>query len=157
MVMNSLRKLRKNAKLNSVDVAKALGITQGAYSHVERGERRIAEEYIPILAKAFSVSEEEIRYLGVQKQKNDINNSHWITDITIGKHTLLQELAFEFQYNKEYDVSDAVNFPRFVGDIVAEKIKKELQTELKFDIALREFLKERIINLAKVEKVEGAE
>lgn len=56
-----LRDLRKAARLKQRDVAKALGITQGAYSQIESGRyKQLSVQLIGTLARLYGVKAEHI-------------------------------------------------------------------------------------------------
>ena len=58
--MKNLARLRVRARLTQTDVAKALGISQGAISAWERGEKKPTLEKLPSIAKLYGVSEQSI-------------------------------------------------------------------------------------------------
>lgn len=58
--MKKLAGLRVRAGLTQTDVAKALGVTQGAISAWERGEKKPTLDRLPLLAKLYRVPEQTI-------------------------------------------------------------------------------------------------
>lgn len=58
--METLKDLRKLNKKTCTEVAQALGTTERAIYHYEKGERRISLEQILILAELYDCSEREI-------------------------------------------------------------------------------------------------
>lgn len=58
--MKKLAGLRVRAGLTQTDVAKVIGVTQGAISAWERGEKKPTLDKLPTLAKLYGVSEQTI-------------------------------------------------------------------------------------------------
>lgn len=64
--METLRDLRKQAKMTCAEVAQALHVTDRAITNYECGIRRINIEQVLILAKLYDVSTEDV----IQAQLN---------------------------------------------------------------------------------------
>lgn len=58
--MGKLSSLRTQAKLTQTEVASAIGVTQGAISSWERGKKNPALNKLPMLAKLYGVTEQEV-------------------------------------------------------------------------------------------------
>ncbi len=70
--MKKLAGLRVTAGLTQLDVAKKIGVTQGAVSLWERGEGNPTLDKIPIIAKLYGVSEQEIIAACISASSNNI-------------------------------------------------------------------------------------
>ncbi|MBR1622852.1 MAG: helix-turn-helix transcriptional regulator [Pseudobutyrivibrio sp.] len=62
-----IRNLREDKDLSQAEVAKALNISQRAYSHYENGERTISPEILIALAKFHNTSTDYL--LGLSNKK----------------------------------------------------------------------------------------
>ena len=58
--MKKLVNLRVRVGLTQTDVAKALGVTQGAISAWEQGKKKPTLEKLPAIAKLYGISEQSI-------------------------------------------------------------------------------------------------
>jgi transcriptional regulator with XRE-family HTH domain len=157
MVDQSLKKLRKTAGLKSLDVANALGITQGYYSHVELGRRKIRDTFVPILAKVLSVTEEEIESIRVSREKKGVHLKHWLSAVTINEESLLVEMVNEIKHSGKINIDDVGSFPYLMSNLVSDRIRESLLKEFKVSDKVRLFLKQKITDSTKPEEVEGVE
>nr|WP_309099100.1 helix-turn-helix transcriptional regulator [Fredinandcohnia onubensis] len=63
MIFNTefLRQTRKDKNIPLMEIADALGLkTPGGYLRIETGENKLKAEHLPILAKKFEISIEEL-------------------------------------------------------------------------------------------------
>ncbi len=60
-MLERLKQLRKTLKLNQVNFAKQLGITQTSYSAIESGVNPLTNKYIKMICVIFDVSENWLR------------------------------------------------------------------------------------------------
>lgn len=60
-LITRLREIRKALRLNQTNFAKHLGITQTAYSMIEKGNRPLADKYVKIICSEFGISEAWLR------------------------------------------------------------------------------------------------
>ena len=87
-----LKKLRKQAQLTQVDVAKKLGISQPAYASWERGVKKPTQENLVKIAKLFNVSVDTL----VSNDKTD--------DIGLSEVELLFRTTSNGMSNEEKEV-----------------------------------------------------
>ena len=142
-----LRDLRKRAGLKSAEIAKKLGVTQGHYSHIELGKRTLKDEFIPILAAAFGVSEKEIIEIRDQLQKENIQLKHWIDQVLIDGKPMIIEISKQIRYGRGFNLDDEEGFPIFIANLVSDIIREVLRVELKNDGRFREILRQRLKTL----------
>ncbi|EDN8735510.1 TPA: helix-turn-helix domain-containing protein [Listeria monocytogenes] len=79
MFGNNLKKLRNKAGKTQEDIAKILGISRGAYSHIENGRNEPDIETIVKLAEIFEVSTD---YLLGRDDNSDLLAAHIDDDVT---------------------------------------------------------------------------
>ena len=77
--MNDLTKIRKTKGLTVGQVAQALGMSKGHYSHLENGTREISETIKPRLAEALGISLDDLNHAlqDVTKFTKSVNNWIW--------------------------------------------------------------------------------
>lgn len=63
-----IKSLREAEKITQSTMAKALGIGVPMYSRIERGERSVRKEQIPIIAEALKIDSEELLKLWLADQ-----------------------------------------------------------------------------------------
>ena len=63
-----IRSLREAEKITQSTMAKALGIGVPMYSRIERGERSVRKEQIPVIAEALKTDSEELLKLWLADQ-----------------------------------------------------------------------------------------
>ena len=139
-----LKELRKRVGLKSAEVAEHLRITQGHYSHIELGRRSIREEFIPTLSKILLVSEDTIRNIRDKSQQESRSLKYWISQVTIGEDTLINQIINELRYGQRFNIDDINGFPYFMANFIADKIREELKVEFKNDGKFREYLKRKL-------------
>lgn len=139
-----LRELRKRAGLKSAEIAKILEVTQGHYSHIELGKRTLKEEFIPILAAVFGVSEKEIIEIRDQMQKKNIQLKHWIDQVLIDGKPMIIEISKQIRYGRSFNLDDEEGFPIFIANLVSDIIREVVRVELKNDGRFREILRQRL-------------
>lgn len=139
-----LKELRKRANLKSAQVAEKLGLTQGHYSHIELGRRSIREEFIPILSEILFVSEDTIKNIRDKRQQESRSLKYWISQVTIGEDTLINQIINELRYGQRFNIDDVNGFPYFMANFIADKIREELKIEFKNDGKFREYLKRKL-------------
>ncbi|GAB1444013.1 hypothetical protein MASR2M39_28580 [Ignavibacteriales bacterium] len=139
-----LKELRKRANLKSAQVAEKLGLTQGHYSHIELGRRSIREEFIPILSEILFVSEDTIKNIRDKRQQESRSLKSWISQVTIGEDTLINQIINELRYGQRFNIDDINGFPYFMANFIADKIREELKIEFKNDGKFREYLKRKL-------------
>ena len=143
-----LKELRKRANLKSAQVAEKLGLTQGHYSHIELGRRSIREEFIPILSEILFVSEDTIKNIRDKRQQESRSLKSWISQVTIGEDTLINQIINELRYGQRFNIDDVNGFPYFMANFIADKIREELKIEFKNDGKFREYLKRKLDEIA---------
>ncbi len=74
--MKKLAGLRVRAGLTQTDVAKVVGVTQGAISAWELGKKKPTVNKLPLLAKLYGVSEQAI--LSACMEKKPAENSYCV-------------------------------------------------------------------------------
>ena len=65
---DKIKSLREAEKITQSTMAKALGIGVPMYSRIERGERSVRKEQIPIIAEALKTDSEELLKLWLADQ-----------------------------------------------------------------------------------------
>ena len=60
-MVGRLKQLRRALKINQTHFAKQLGITQTAYSMIERGNNPLSDRHIKVICSAFNVNEDWLR------------------------------------------------------------------------------------------------
>lgn len=65
---DKIRSLREAGKITQSTMAKALGIGVPMYSRIERGERSVRKEQIPVIAEALKTDSEELLKLWLADQ-----------------------------------------------------------------------------------------
>ena len=65
---DKIKSLRETEKITQSTMAKALGIGVPMYSRIERGERSVRKEQIPIIAEALKTDSEELLKLWLADQ-----------------------------------------------------------------------------------------
>jgi transcriptional regulator with XRE-family HTH domain len=111
---------RLERQMKQQDLADSLGLSQQAYSNLERGETSFSDEVIEKICHTFGISVEEFMSFGNQvnitnsPQSNNYNTNSPYNDIA-----LLQEL--KLQYAKQQDLYEK---------LLAEKDARLAQYEL---------------------------
>ena len=140
--MRTLLEIRKAKGLKSVEIAQQLNISQGYYSHLENGTRKVTEQLLVDLARILEVDVEELR-LGFQSLKplsTIVNN--WIPKIRIkGKsvfEAFREERLFLMTKPSESEAERITRFIKFIEYNIGGSISEELAND--------SLLKEHILN-----------
>lgn len=128
-----ITELRKQKKLSQVETAELLGISQNAYSRIERGETRLTIDRIKQIATLFKVPYIEL----ITDKKGEFKDMH--QDISVHhekeKEVLENEIKEKNKYIKKLEstISDKekiITDKDLITSLLQEKIKM-LENQLK--------------------------
>ncbi|EIX3328625.1 helix-turn-helix domain-containing protein [Listeria innocua] len=114
MFGNRLKQLRKNNNKTQEDISKILGISRGAYSHIENGRNEPDMETIVKLANIFGVSTD---YLLGRSNNGFIDTIAAHIDSNATEEEMEEILAYIEEKRKEYANEEEIN----ITDIAAKK------------------------------------
>ena len=142
--MRTLLEIRKAKGLRSVEIAQQLNISQGYYSHLENGTRKVTEQLLVDLARILEVNVEELRqgFQGLKPLSTVVNN--WIPKIRIkGKsvfETFREERLFLMTKPSESEAERITRFIKFIEYNIGGSISEELAN----DSLLKEYILNKI-------------
>ena len=142
--MRTLLEIRKAKGLKSVEIAQQLNISQGYYSHLENGTRKVTEELLVELARILEVNVEELRqaFQNLKPLSTVVNN--WIPKIRIkGKsvfEAFREERVFLMTKPSETEAERITRFVKFIEYNIGSSITEELAE----DDLLKEYLLNKI-------------
>jgi transcriptional regulator with XRE-family HTH domain len=140
--MRTLLEIRKAKGLKSVEIAQQLNISQGYYSHLENGTRKVTEQLLVDLARILEVNVEELRqaFQNLKPLSTVVNN--WIPKIRIkGKsvfEAFREERMFLMTKPSESEAERITRFVKFIEYNIGSSITEELAED--------DLLKEYILN-----------
>jgi transcriptional regulator with XRE-family HTH domain len=144
--MKSLREIRESKDLTSVEIARRLNISQGYYSHLERGTRKATDEMMSRLSRVLEVSSEEVK--NIFEDKNPLSHivvNNWVPKIRINDMPVFKAFREEtvfFVPKSHEDAEDKLKrFIKFVEYNIGNSIERELER----DSILKEFVMNKII------------
>ncbi|HHQ0973780.1 TPA: helix-turn-helix domain-containing protein, partial [Listeria innocua] len=111
---NRLKQLRKNNNKTQEDISKILGISRGAYSHIENGRNEPDMETIVKLANIFGVSTD---YLLGRSNNGFIDTIAAHIDSNATEEEMEEILAYIEEKRKEYANEEEID----ITDIAAKK------------------------------------
>ncbi|EAG7674311.1 XRE family transcriptional regulator, partial [Listeria monocytogenes] len=111
---NRLKQLRKNNNKTQEDISKILGISRGAYSHIENGRNEPDMETIVKLANIFGVSTD---YLLGRSNNGFIDTIAAHIDSNATEEEIKEILAYIEEKRKEYANEEEID----ITDIAAKK------------------------------------
>ncbi|EAH1382352.1 XRE family transcriptional regulator [Listeria monocytogenes] len=114
MFGNRLKQLRKNNNKTQEDISKILGISRGAYSHIENGRNEPDMETIVKLANIFGVSTD---YLLGRSNNGFIDTIAAHIDSNATEEEMEEILAYIEEKRKEYANEEEID----ITDIAAKK------------------------------------
>lgn len=114
MFGNRLKQLRKNNNKTQEDISKILGISRGAYSHIENGRNEPDMETIVKLANIFGVSTD---YLLGRSNNGFIDTIAAHIDSNATEEEMEEILAYIEEKRKEYANEEEID----ITDITAKK------------------------------------
>ncbi|EAE2908640.1 XRE family transcriptional regulator [Listeria monocytogenes] len=114
MFGNRLKQLRKNNNKTQEDISKILGISRGAYSHIENGRNEPDMETIVKLANIFGVSTD---YLLGRSNNGFIDTIAAHIDSNATEEEIKEILAYIEEKRKEYANEEEIG----ITDIAAKK------------------------------------
>ncbi|AQP58395.1 TPA_asm: helix-turn-helix domain-containing protein [Listeria monocytogenes] len=114
MFGNRLKQLRKNNNKTQEDISKILGISRGAYSHIENGRNEPDMETIVKLANIFGVSTD---YLLGRSNNGFIDTIAAHIDSNATEEEIKEILAYIEEKRKEYANEEEID----ITDIAAKK------------------------------------
>ncbi|EAC2891633.1 helix-turn-helix transcriptional regulator [Listeria monocytogenes] len=114
MFGNRLKQLRKNNNKTQEDISKILGISRGAYSHIENGRNEPDMETIVKLANIFGVSTD---YLLGRSNNGFIDTIAAHIDPNATEEEMEEILAYIEEKRKEYANEEEID----ITDIAAKK------------------------------------
>jgi len=142
--MRTLLEIRKAKGLKSVEIAQQLNISQGYYSHLENGTRKVTEQLLVDLARILEVNVEELRqaFQNLKPLSTVVNN--WIPKIRIKRKSVFEAFREErmFLMTKPSE-SEAERITRFVK-FIEYNIGSSITEELAEDDLLKEYLLNKI-------------
>jgi transcriptional regulator with XRE-family HTH domain len=142
--MRTLLEIRKAKGLKSVEIARQLNISQGYYSHLESGTRKVTEQLLVDLARILEVNVEELRqvFQNLKPLSTVVNN--WIPKIRIKGKSVFEAFREEkmFLMTKPSE-SEAERITRFVK-FIEYNIGSSITEELAEDDLLKEYLLNKI-------------
>ena len=142
--MRTLFEIRKAKGLRSIEIAQQLNISQGYYSHLENGTRKVTEELLRELARILEVDIEELRqgFQSLKPLSTVVNN--WIPKIRIKGKSVFEAFREEkmFLMTKPSE-SEAERITRFVK-FIEYNIGSSITEELAEDDLLKEYLLNKI-------------
>ncbi|EAF1397328.1 helix-turn-helix transcriptional regulator [Listeria monocytogenes] len=109
-----LKQLRKNNNKTQEDISKILGISRGAYSHIENGRNEPDMETIVKLANIFGVSTD---YLLGRSNNGFIDTIAAHIDSNVTEEEMEEILAYIEEKRKEYANEEEID----ITDIAAKK------------------------------------
>lgn len=142
--MRTLLEIRKAKGLRSVEIAQQLNISQGYYSHLENGTRKVTEQLLVDLARILEVNVEELRqgFQSLKPLSTVVNN--WIPKIRIkGKsvfETFREERLFLMTKPSESEAERITRFIKFIEYNIGGSISEELAN----DSLLKEYILNKI-------------
>ena len=142
--MRTLLEIRKAKGLKSVEIARQLNISQGYYSHLENGTRKVTEQLLVDLARILEVNVEELRqaFQNLKPLSTVVNN--WIPKIRIkGKsvfEAFREERMFLMTKPSETEAERITRFVKFIEYNIGSSITEELAE----DDLLKEYLLNKI-------------
>ena len=142
--MRTLLEIRKAKGLKSVEIAQQLNISQGYYSHLENGTRKVTEQLLVDLARILEVNVEELRqaFQNLKPLSTVVNN--WIPKIRIkGKsvfEAFREERIFLIAKPSESEAERITRFVKFIEYNIGSSISEELAE----DDLLKEYLLNKI-------------
>ena len=142
--MRTLLEIRKAKGLKSVEIAQQLNISQGYYSHLENGTRKVTEQLLVDLARILEVNVEELRqgFQSLKPLSTVVNN--WIPKIRIkGKsvfEAFREERMFLMTKPSESEEERITRFVKFIEYNIGSSITEELAE----DDLLKEYLLNKI-------------
>ncbi|MVN68740.1 helix-turn-helix domain-containing protein, partial [Listeria monocytogenes] len=114
MFGNRLKQLRKNNNKTQEDISKILGISRGAYSHIENGRNEPDMETIVKLANIFGVSTD---YLLGRSNNGFIDTIAAHIDSNATEEEMEEILAYIEEKRKKYANEEEID----ITDIAAKK------------------------------------
>ena len=142
--MRTLLEIRKAKGLKSVEIAQQLNISQGYYSHLENGTRKVTEQLLVDLSRILEVNVEELRqaFQNLKPLSTVVNN--WIPKIRIKGKSVFEAFREErmFLMTKPSE-SEAERITRFVK-FIEYNIGSSITEELANDSLLKEYLLNKI-------------
>ncbi|EAG7317706.1 XRE family transcriptional regulator [Listeria monocytogenes] len=114
MFGNRLKQLRKNSNKTQEDISKILGISRGAYSHIENGRNEPDMETIVKLANIFGVSTD---YLLGRSNNGFIDTIAAHIDSNATEEEMEEILAYIEEKRKKYANEEEID----ITDIAAKK------------------------------------
>lgn len=144
--MKSLREIRGSKSLTSLEVARRLNISQGYYSHLERGTRKATDEMIDKLSTVLEVSRDEVRSIFEDKEPlSHIVVNNWIPKIRINDIPVFkafrEEAVFFVPKSHEAAEDKLKRFIKFVEYNIGNSIERELER----NPMLKDFVMNKII------------
>ena len=142
--MRTLLEIRKAKGLKSVEIAQQLNISQGYYSHLENGTRKVTEQLLVDLSRILEVNVEELRqaFQNLKPLSTVVNN--WIPKIRIkGKsvfEAFREERMFLMTKPSETEAERITRFVKFIEYNIGSSITEELAE----DDLLKEYLLNKI-------------
>lgn len=142
--MRTLLEIRKAKGLRSVEIAQQLNISQGYYSHLENGTRKVTEQLLVDLARILEVNVEELRqgFQSLKPLSTVVNN--WIPKIRIKGKSVFEAFREErlFLMTKPSE-SEAERITRFIK-FIEYNIGGSISEELAEDSLLKEYILNKI-------------
>ncbi len=135
----TLQVLRKKKNLTADDMAQALGISRGHYSHLENGSRGFTDDLITKIAELLQVKRHFISEIAEKNRINTPYNQSWIFKIHIDGKPLLKAFD-EYLQQERLNVSnyDIVNeLAKFITYRIEFSIREELKNNAIIEYIVR--------------------
>lgn len=127
MIDMEIKTLRKQKGLTTIQVAEALGISQGYYSQLESGLRSFDKEQIGKLSAIFKIDPTYLHTIARRTKDNSILSHHWLTSLPINGVSALQAFRRSNLYRKGSSSKNMRNnFEKFLLIHLPDEISKEL-------------------------------
>jgi transcriptional regulator with XRE-family HTH domain len=127
MTIMTLTEIRKEKRFKTVDLATRLGITQGYYSHLERGKRPFNDVLLKKTAKALGVQLTTLREAVKSHPPDSYKLKSWMTNIKI--HGLPLIKAFHY-----YMETNGLNVQSLDDSKLKTKMKEFVEANIGFSV-----------------------
>ena len=141
----NLSELRKTKDITMVKLAAHLGISQGYYSRLERGQRRINNELMnriaAVLGEPVTVIEEAARSNAV----DSVKLKSWMSNIRINGLPFIRAFHYYVESkNLEASLNDDIALKKMLKDFIESNIGFSVLAEMSENKALLQHIREKI-------------
>jgi transcriptional regulator with XRE-family HTH domain len=143
--MTSLQELRKKKNLSSTEVAERMHVSQGHYSHLERGTRSVTPRMITKLADALGENSEAIERAATNIARESNAVKSWVGYIRLNGLPLMRAFKYHIESSQQpIDANDDNQIKKSLVELVQSNIGYAVYTELSENEKLMSSIKAKL-------------